>query len=177
MEDKTASLAALARAGDKEAFSALYADCYRELYRFALASLRNPYDAEDVVSETVIDAFRGIAGLREDTAFKGWIYRILACKIKRKFRQYATHKENSAPPDHMIWEAQAAQEHTQLHLELSDLLKRLPDVDRMIVVLAVYDNYTSAEISHIVSINRSTVRSRLARALKKMRVMLEQTSE
>ena len=47
-----------AKSGDVDAFAALYSEIYLDLYRFALYSLRSPADAEDAVSETVIDVLR-----------------------------------------------------------------------------------------------------------------------
>lgn len=49
-----------AKKGDVEAFGELYTTVYKKLYRFALYILKNPQDAEDVVSEAVTDAFNGV---------------------------------------------------------------------------------------------------------------------
>ena len=47
-----------AKASDAAAFAELYESVYKDLYRFAYYTLKHPQDAEDVVSETVIDAYR-----------------------------------------------------------------------------------------------------------------------
>ena len=52
-----------AQRGDVKAFSELYARIYRELYRFALYTMKHPQDAEDAVSETVIAAYENIPEL------------------------------------------------------------------------------------------------------------------
>ena len=54
-----------AKKGDVEAFGELYTTVYKKLYRFALYILKNPQDAEDVVSEAVTDAFTGIRKLKK----------------------------------------------------------------------------------------------------------------
>ena len=59
-----------AKAGNVEAFSLLYQEVYRDLYRFALYTLKNIHDAEDVVSDTVADAWKGVRGLRRAESFK-----------------------------------------------------------------------------------------------------------
>ena len=63
-----------ARAGDIHAFAQLYETIYRDLYRFALYTLKNSHDAEDAVSDTVTDAFGQIASLRRPEAFRSWMF-------------------------------------------------------------------------------------------------------
>lgn len=78
----------LAVGGDCEAFSRIYATVYEELYHIAFYSLRNTHDASDAVSETVLDAFSSIKKLKNEDAFRNWILKILAAKIKRKQSEY-----------------------------------------------------------------------------------------
>ena len=66
-----------AKSGDTDAFAELYGSIYLDLYRFALYTLKNPADAEDAVSETVMDAFVSIRKLRSAESFKAWIFKIL----------------------------------------------------------------------------------------------------
>ena len=62
-----------ARAGDAHAFARLYEAVYKDMYRFALYTLRNETDAEDAVSEAVTDAYASIHKLRSADAFKAWM--------------------------------------------------------------------------------------------------------
>ena len=55
--DELSYLVKLSKEGDKEAFSMLYEYIYMDLYRYALSVLKNPYFAEDAVSETVLSAY------------------------------------------------------------------------------------------------------------------------
>ena len=59
-----------AKRGDVDAFAELYAGIYKDMYRFALYTLRNTSDAEDAVSDAVTDAFASIRKLRSEEAFK-----------------------------------------------------------------------------------------------------------
>ena len=77
-----------AKEGNKEAFGILYETVYEDMYRFAWYTLRNPEDAKDVVAETVADAFETIGNLRDTSAFRGWIFKILSNKCKRKLKEY-----------------------------------------------------------------------------------------
>ena len=76
-----------AKRGDVDAFAELYAGIYKDMYRFALYTLRNTSDAEDAVSDAVTDAFASIRKLRSEEAFKSWIFRILSNKCKDKDRK------------------------------------------------------------------------------------------
>ena len=55
-----------AKHGDAKAFSRLYAQIYKELYRFALYMTKHPQDAEDAVSEAVIAAFENMRTLKKE---------------------------------------------------------------------------------------------------------------
>lgn len=77
-----------AKSGDVPAFAQLYEFYYKDLYRFALYVLKNPHDAEDMVSETVTDAFHQLSSLRNEESFKAWIFRILTNKCKMKLKSY-----------------------------------------------------------------------------------------
>ena len=71
-------LVKLAKQGDVDAFGKLYEGVYKKLYRYAVYALHNEQDAQDAVSETVIDAFSSIRKLKSEEAFEGWIFKILA---------------------------------------------------------------------------------------------------
>ena len=85
-------LAYEARQGSKEAFAQLYQAVYQDLYRFALYVLKNPEDAQDAVAEPVADAYAEITKLRDSEAFKGWIFKILSNKCKRKLKEYTNRR-------------------------------------------------------------------------------------
>ena len=86
-------LAYEAKQGNKEAFGELYQEVYQDLYHFALYVLKNPEDAQDAVAETVADAYAAIGKLRDCEAFKGWIFKILSNKCKRKLKEYTRKTE------------------------------------------------------------------------------------
>ena len=73
---------------DLSDFLELYSQVYQELYRFALYTLKNPQDAEDTVSDTVLAAFEQFEQLRSKKSFRSWIFKILANKCNRRMRSY-----------------------------------------------------------------------------------------
>lgn len=158
-----------AKQGDAQAFAELYRDIYQNLYRFALYMLGNPADAEDVVSDAVMDAWVTIGKLRSEEAFDGWVFRILSNKCRRKRKEYLNKplewKEE-------IGNVSGADDLVESY-HLRKIFGELDDDDRMIIGMHVFGGYTSREISEITGMNANTVRSRESRALKKMAEKLE----
>lgn len=157
----------LARNGDTNAFSRLYELVYKDLYHIALYNLRNSHDACDVVSDTVLDAFRGISSLKDENAFRGWIMRILSAKIKRKQREYFSETVELTEDDEPV---------VDFNCEIYELKQAMESLDaksRMILSMAVLEGYTSEEISAVCRIKAGTVRSLLMRIKKKLRLELQ----
>ena len=69
---------------DAKAFSKLYEQVYQDLYRYALCLMRDPHEAEDAVSATVLSAYEHIHKLRKEEAFKSWIFTILSNICKKR---------------------------------------------------------------------------------------------
>ena len=156
----------LAKKGDTQAFSRLYAEVYKDLYHIALYSLRNSHDASDVVSDTVLDAFCSINKLREPEKFRNWIMRILSIKIKRKQKEYFS------PTEELDENLPNIDDFDYDSVELKDALNKLDSQSKLMLSMSILGGYTSNEISEICDINSSTVRSKLAKIKKKLRLEL-----
>lgn len=76
-----------AKQGDPKAFSQLYAEIYKDLYRFAFYMTKHAQDAEDAVSEAVISAYENISGLKKESSFKSWMFTILNHQCKKDFAE------------------------------------------------------------------------------------------
>lgn len=163
-----------AKHGSTDAFASLYQEVYEDLYRFAVYVLQDPADAQDAVSETVTDAFASIGQLRSEQAFRGWIFRILSAKCKRRRKEYTNRtvelskelSEQLAVPGNAGDDAE--------YIQVRILFWELPQQDRMILAMHLFAGYTSREIARQLHMNENTVRSRESRALKKMKEKLEQ---
>lgn len=158
-----------AKRGDTEAFASLYAEIYENMYRFALYTLKNTSDAEDVVSEAVMDAFASIKKLRSKEAFKSWMFRILSNKCKDKLCEYS---KKTYELDEVATEKQSV-----LGPEDGVIVRRsffdLEDEERIIIGMHLFCGYKSREIAEILHMNENTVRSKESRGLKKLAVKLE----
>lgn len=155
-----------AKSGDAHAFAQLYEAVYKDLYRFAVYTLQHAQDAEDAVSETVVDAFAQIHTLRDAGAFKSWMFRILTAKCSRRIRQYA-----NAPDELDESMSQPAPDFSE-RADIQRALAALPDEDRLIISMSIFAGYSSQEIGSQLNLNPNTVRSRQSRALKKLETQL-----
>lgn len=155
-----------ARRGDVQAFGTLYGRLYKDLYRFALYTMKQTQDAEDVVSETVVTAYEKLHQLKKEESFRSWIFTILANQCKKHFRKNGNTDE--------LTEGLAVQEENhEENQDVRNAFMQLSEEDRMIVACSVFGGYPSEEIGIMMQMNPATVRSRKARALEKMRQMLE----
>lgn len=145
-----------------ERFMELYETVYKDLYRLAYYYLGNVQDAEDAVSETVLNAYENFSSLRKEDAFRGWIFKILVNQCKDQQRKKIRRKS-----------AELMEEPTY-HPELADavmtkdLLSCLSEEERKIVALTVFGGYKGEEIATLLKRRHSTIRSKYRRALKKL---------
>ncbi|SFR93981.1 RNA polymerase sigma factor [Anaeromicropila populeti] len=155
-----------AQNSDAEAFAQLYKMIYRDLYRFAYYTLQNQQDAEDVVSEAVLDAYRTIRQLKEPQAFKSWIFKIVSNKCKQKKKEYlrqdVTLDENIPVMEKEMEDGEAFQ-----------AMKLLTKEERVIINMFVFGGYKGEEIGEILHTKHSTIRSKYRRALLKMKQAIE----
>lgn len=169
--DNKRALVQKACEGDKEAFGKLYESVYEDLYRFAVYVLKDCYEAQDAVAETVADAYETIRKLRDADAFRSWIFKILSNKCRKKIREYQKRREEFHENVQQFEER--PEEDLDRDLQVRQAFYSLDDEERLIVSMKVFGGYKSQEIGKILHKSHNTVRSRLSRALKKMEDRLE----
>jgi len=152
---------------DAGTFAQMYEVIYKDLYRFALCIMRHPEDAEDAVSEAVISAYQHVNKLRNQDAFKSWIFTILANVCKKKLRNPAGKERSLEGYDG------TEQKDMGMPVDIKKAFYILSEEERLIVALSVFGGYNSSEIGTIYKLNASTVRSKRKRALEKMGCILE----
>ncbi|MFM7718200.1 MAG: sigma-70 family RNA polymerase sigma factor [Actinomycetota bacterium] len=155
------------------------------LFAAALRMTRNRADAEDLLQETTLRAFRGFAGFEDGTNVRAWLYRILTNTFindyRRRQRQPVTISEEEAPewfvherlgPDGA--EPSAEQEVLDRipDADVTAALEALPDAFRIAVLLADVEGFSYREIAEMVGVPIGTVMSRLHRGRKALREAL-----
>lgn len=165
-----------AKRNTEDGFENLYKCIYRDLYKMAFYIMGNREQAEDVVSETVMDAYKSIGKLKEESKFEQWIIKILTTKCKRKMKEkyekitvYNPNVMNFENIHTISQDAGQKEEKTDLQMAF-EILSR---TEKIIVTLCVVEGYKSREVGKMLSMNPSTVRSKLNRGLEKMRKYME----
>lgn len=179
MEIEERILIRRAKQGDVDAFGKLYEKVYRKMYQYALYTLKNEQDAEDVVSETVTDAFATIQKLRSEEAFSGWIFQILSNKCKHKMKDYyrmrneeSLENEESQESESVLKKSDAYDtawsQKKEEYYDVKEAFFELPEEERMILGMHILWGYKTREIATLLAMNENTVRSKESRALQKM---------
>ena len=165
-----------AKQGDKQSFARLYQQVAKDLYKVALYTLGNAHDAEDVVSETFVEAYKGLKNLRDDSKFKAWMMRILSIRCKRKISGYIDSKQQISMEDFIETAEDVSDETADCSDRITVLqaLDTLAQDERTVVVMAVVQGYTTREIGEMLGMPHGTVSSKLYRTLLKLRKKLEQ---
>lgn len=162
---------------DADVFTRLYSEVAKDLYRLALYLLKNKEDAEDIVSETVLDAYRQIESLRDDSLFRNWIVKILTNKCRMKLKYYAQSKEEVSDNVTELSDERTKREAYNAEfnsLELKEMLMELENEERFIICLSVFEGYKGDEIARILGLNPATVRSKKQRALAKLKAVIKE---
>lgn len=167
---KLKNLIKKAKNGDTAAFGELYGEYMKELYRFALYTLKNEADAQDAVQSAALIAFRKIGELRNEMSFKSWFFKILYNEC-RKTVLSASRKNELLYDDMSVIEGELPD--FSEGKDLLSLIDLLSDEDKAIIILSVFEDYTSKEIAEILGIKAGTVRSRLSRLLTALRKQIE----
>ena len=175
MHPTDAELVRRIRAGDQAAFRELVSRHSDGLYRLAYSQLGSSADAEDVLQETLLGAFRRISAFEGRSSVKTWLIRILlnhASKFRRsrKLRRVATLPEEVGPGDYSPGLAYASPATAvESRLDLNAMLSELSPEHRTMIVLRELDRMSYDQIAESLQIPRGTVESRLHRARQEMK--------
>lgn len=168
-----------ARHGSAEAFGRLYGEFSADLYRFALWYLHNEADAEDAVQDACLHAYQNLKTLRKEEAFRSWFFKILA-NICRDKLTVASRQTETVPFDENLSLYDLADDAGGSFVgltELGSLIAALGEPDSSIVLMSALAGFNSKEIGSELNLRSSTVRSRLSRALAKLRKQLTDLEE
>jgi RNA polymerase sigma-70 factor (ECF subfamily) len=152
------------------------------LYGAALRMTRNPTDAEDLVQETYLRAYRGFGGFREGTNLKAWLYKILTntyINIYRAKKRRPDQVDLDEMPEFSLYRQLGGLEAVNANAtpetevlasipddEVKAALESLPEQFRMAVILCDIEEFSYKEIADILDIPIGTVMSRIHRGRK-----------
>ena len=145
------------------------------MYNTALRITGDEIDAEDVLQEAFVSAFRNLGGYREDASFGAWLKRIVINKalshvqrVKKDLMLIEDIKEevNEFEPEQT--------EPNYSVKQVKEAMKELPSGFRTVLSLYLFEGYDHKEISEILSITESTSKSQYKRAKDKLRTIIKQ---
>lgn len=161
------------RRGDREAHYQLYRLYSRSMYNVGYRIVNNEEEAEDVLQEAFISAFRSLNHYRGDATFGSWLKRIVVNKainvLKRRKAERLPEDDRFDVPER----EEAAEEFQFTVDQVRDAVAKLPDGYRSVLSLYLLEGYDHAEIAEILGISESTSKSQFNRSKKKLRDILE----
>lgn len=171
---------------NKYEFDILFREHLEGMYLLALRMTRNPLDAEDLVQETALKAYRFFHKFELGTNFRAWIYRILTNNYINVYRK---HKKAPNPVDidkvnfkleeegTDYWDRLNDRNNGHAYADLFDdeincAIDNLPDEYKIVVLLSDVESLSYKEIAGIIDVPIGTVMSRLHRGRKMLQKRL-----
>jgi RNA polymerase sigma-70 factor, ECF subfamily len=168
-----AALIRQARAGSADAVEALVRRHWDSAHRAAFLIVHDASAAEDIAQEAMLAAVRALDGFDRRRPFRPWLHRIVVNRsldCVRARRRRAEVSAESAPPGAAAAPAAAAHEVSD---ELMLALAALDPDQRALIVMRHLLGYRSSELGRMMDLPPATVRTQLARALARLRALLE----
>ena len=162
-----------------------------QLYGGALRMTRNPQDAEDLVQETYLKAFKAFDSFKPGTNLKAWLYRIMTNTYINTYRKKQRRPLETSAEDVTDRQLYTTSSHDSIGLQSAEVeaLKNLPDKQiadamnslsddyRMVVYYADVEGLAYKEIAEVMDIPLGTVMSRLHRGRKQLRELLKDVAK
>lgn len=178
----------------REVFECRLLELLGSLLGVARRLTRNDADAEDLVAETVVHAWRGLDALECEAAFRGWIFRILHNTFVSEYRRASARPQTESVDDEdtpegwlfermhqpfLLWFGNPEQAFLDklLREDIERALAALPEHHRVVVLLADLEEFSYGEIAATLGVPIGTVRSRLSRARAALQKLLWQQAQ
>jgi len=166
-------LAQRATKGDRRAFEAIYQRYHQELYRFCLAMVGNPQDAQDALQNTMVKVLRALPGETREIKLKPWLYRIARNEAVETVRKRRDNAE--LEPEHVssnLEIAQTAEARERLRSLISDL-EELPERQRGALVMRELSGLGFEQIGAAFQTSAAVARQTVYEARLSLRQMEE----
>lgn len=162
------------RKGNSSAQFEIYKLYYKAMYNTALRFVKDPMEAEDVMQESFLSAFRNIDSFRGEVSFGSWLKRIVVNRsldtLKKKSLELSPLDDGRTIIDDDHYNG----EEVDLKVEqVKSAITAMPDNYRVLLTLYLIEGYDHDEISQILGMSNAAVRTGYSRAKKKLQEMLE----
>ena len=172
-----------AQDGDVAAYGALVERYQEVAFRTAWLITRSSADAEDAAQDAFVKAFYALAKFRRGEAFQPWILRIVSNEARNRRRstgrreRLALRAERERGPGDAAPSPEAASLAREDRERLLAALERLPDRDRLVIAYRYLLELSEAETAQALGVRPGTVKSRLSRALRRLRAEMEEPGD
>lgn len=171
-------------AGDDQSFDTIFDRYHRQIFNFINNQVNDKESVEDLVQEVFLRVFKSARRFDPEKKFSSWIYKIALNEVKRHWKrsmQRQTFSLNAPMGDESgdserqdfledtRIEPDSAAERDLFSRDLKHLIDRLPEKQKIVVILKVYHDMTFEEIAEICECPLSTVLSRMRYAVNKIR--------
>ncbi|MCX6305774.1 MAG: sigma-70 family RNA polymerase sigma factor [Bacteroidetes bacterium] len=166
------------RAGDRTAQFRIYKLYYKAMYNTSLRIVNDTAEAEDIMQEAFLDAFRRLHSYTGEGSFGSWLKRIVINRSLDSLRK----EQETIPFDEVEYDIpNTAEENREDEIqfqvtEVKRAISRLPDEYRVVLSLFLLEGYDHEEISQILKITNQLSRTRYSRARHKLLEILKETS-
>jgi RNA polymerase sigma-70 factor (ECF subfamily) len=170
------NLVALCRKGDPKAQFRLYRLYVKAMFNVAVRMVADRHLAEDIIQEAFIKAFTGLGSLKNDGAFGSWIKRMvinLCIDYTRKQKLVLVEEKSIGFSEPLEEAVDDDFDPAVVH----ELIKKLPDGARQILVLRAVEGMRHAEIGEMLGVSESTVKTQFFRAKNLLVKMMEDYNE
>jgi RNA polymerase sigma-70 factor (ECF subfamily) len=162
--------------GDRKAQFEIYKRYYKAMYNTSLRIVNNTAEAEDILQESFLDAFRRIGSYSGEGSFGSWLKRIV---INRSL-DYLRKMRETVPIDEVTAEFpdvsnQVSEEELQYQVnEIKRAISLMPEDFRVILSLVLFEGYDHEEVSQMLNITNQLSRTRYSRARQKLLSILKE---
>ena len=136
-------------------------------YRLAYSYVRNKENALDIVQDSILKALKSIDRLEEITYLKTWFYRII---VNTSIDFIRKHQRATVMDDDVLSVHLPQLEDQMTDMDLQEVIDQLPPKYKTLIILRFFEDLQIDEIAVITGHNINTVKTRLYRALKKLRI-------
>ena len=170
-------LAARCRAGDADAFEELYRQHARRLYNLVVRMIGSPDEAQDLLQEVFLQAYRKLAGFRGESTLGTWLYRLAMnhCLDHLRGRQAKMARVTGSldDEDSMAVTAPASVVPSAIsRMDLERAIAALPAGSKAVFLLHDVEGFEHREIGEILGISEGTSKSQVHKARLRLRTLL-----
>jgi RNA polymerase sigma-70 factor, ECF subfamily len=170
-------LAARCRAGDTDAFEELYRQHARRLYSLVVRMIGSAQDAEDLLQEVFLQAYRKLPGFRGESTLGTWLYRLTMnhCLDHLRGRQAKMSRATASIDEESVDEPAAPDPVVPSAISRMDLeraIEALPPGSKAAFLLHDVEGFEHQEIAAILGISEGTSKSQVHKARLKLRALL-----